>query len=46
MIYKTDRIFRSLKNMIELIEKFNEKEILFKSFTEPTFDSTGANGNL
>lgn len=46
MIYKTDRIFRSLKNMIELIEKFNEKGILFKSITEPAFDTTSANGKF
>ncbi|KFF22354.1 recombinase family protein [Chryseobacterium sp. JM1] len=44
--YKTDRIFRSLKNMIELIEKFNKKGILFKSITEPVFDTTTANGKF
>lgn len=26
IVYKTDRIFRSLKNMIELIEVFNQKK--------------------
>ncbi|SMO54239.1 Site-specific DNA recombinase [Chryseobacterium rhizoplanae] len=46
IVYKTDRIFRSLKNMIDLIEKFNEKEILFKSITEPAFDTTSANGKF
>lgn len=46
MVYKTDRIFRSLKNMIELVEKFNEKGILFKSITEPAFDTTSANGKF
>lgn len=46
MVYKTDRIFRSLKNMIDLIEKFNEKGILFKSITEPAFDTTSANGKF
>lgn len=46
MVYKTDRIFRSLKNMIELIEKFNEKGVLFKSITEPAFDTTSANGKF
>jgi len=46
MVYKTDRIFRSLKNMVELIEKFNEKGILFKSITEPSFDTTSANGKF
>ncbi|MGE8433481.1 recombinase family protein [Chryseobacterium joostei] len=46
MVYKTDRIFRSLKNMIELIERFNEKGVLFKSITEPAFDTTSANGKF
>ncbi|WP_265426811.1 recombinase family protein [Chryseobacterium sp. YIM B08800] len=46
MVYKTDRIFRSLKNMINLIETFNEKGILFKSITEPAFDTTSANGKF
>lgn len=46
MVYKTDRIFRSLKNMIVLIEKFNEKGVLFKSITEPAFDTTSANGKF
>lgn len=46
MVYKTDRIFRSLKNMIDLIDKFNEKGILFKSLTEPAFDTTSANGKF
>lgn len=46
MVYKTDRIFRSLKNMIDLVEKFNEKGVLFKSITEPAFDTTSANGKF
>ncbi|WP_312556504.1 recombinase family protein [Empedobacter brevis] len=46
VVWKTDRIFRSLKNMIDLIEKFNEKGILFRSITEPSFDMTSANGKL
>lgn len=45
-VYKTDRIFRSLKNMIDLIEIFNQKKVLFKSLTEPAFDTTTANGNF
>ena len=28
--YKNDRMFRSLKNMIQLIDEFNEKEVHFK----------------
>ena len=46
MVYKIDRIFRSLKNMIELIETFNQKKVFFKSLTEPTFDTTSANGRF
>lgn len=46
LVYKTDRIFRSLKNMIDLIEKFNQKGVLFKSITEPAFDTTSANGKF
>ena len=46
LVYKTDRIFRSLKNMIDLIEQFNQKGVLFKSVTEPAFDTTSANGKF
>lgn len=46
LVYKTDRIFRSLKNMIALIELFNKKEVKFKSITEPAFDTTTANGKF
>lgn len=46
LVYKTDRIFRSLKNMIDLIEQFNQKGVLFKSITEPAFDTTSANGKF
>lgn len=44
VVYKLDRIFRSLKNMISIIDRFNEKEIFFKSLSEPAFDTTSANG--
>lgn len=46
IVYKTDRIFRSLKNMVNLVEIFNKKGVLFKSITEPTFDTTSANGKF
>ena len=46
VVYKTDRIFRSLKNMIGLIEVFNQKKVSFKSLTEPVFDTTSANGKF
>jgi len=46
LIYKTDRIFRSLKNMVNLVEKFTELGVSFKSLTEPEFDTTSANGRF
>ncbi|MFK7114668.1 recombinase family protein [Flavobacterium oreochromis] len=46
IIYKSDRIFRSLKNMVELIDKFNELGVNFKSLSEPEFDTTSANGRF
>lgn len=46
LVYKTDRIFRSLKNMIDLVEKFNQLGVMFKSISEPAFDTTSANGKF
>lgn len=44
--YKNDRVFRSLKNMVELIDKCNEAGVCFKSLSEPEFDTTSANGKF
>jgi DNA invertase Pin-like site-specific DNA recombinase len=46
MVYKNDRIFRSLKNMVELIDTLASMEVNFKSLTEPQFDTTTANGKF
>ena len=46
VVYKIDRIFRSLKDMVELIEWLKEKNIDFISISEPAFDTTSANGNF
>ena len=46
IVYKTDRIFCSLKNMIDLFDLFNKKEVKFKSITESAFDNTTANGKF
>lgn len=46
VVYKIDRIFRSLKDMVELIEWLKEKEIGFVSVSEPAFDTTSANGSF
>lgn len=44
--YKNDRIFRSLKNMIDLVDKINDIGAHFKSLSEPEFDTTSANGKF
>lgn len=44
--YKNDRIFRSLKNMVNLIDQFIELGVHFKSISEPEFDTTSANGKF
>jgi DNA invertase Pin-like site-specific DNA recombinase len=46
VVYKIDRIFRSLKNLVELIEYFNRHHIQFKSLSEPEFDTTSSNGRF
>ncbi|WP_229797140.1 recombinase family protein [Arenibacter certesii] len=46
LTYKNDRVFRSLKNMVELINRFNETGVHFKSLSEPEFDTTSANGKF
>src|SRR5690554_5718444 len=46
LVYKNDRFFRSLKNMVDLIETLNQKKIHFKSITEPEFDTNSANGKF
>ena len=46
VVYKIDRIFRSLKNLVEMVEYFNRHQIQFKSLTEPEFDTTSSNGRF
>lgn len=46
IVYKNDRMFRSLKNMVELIDKFNEVGVHFKSLSEPEFNTSSANGKF
>jgi DNA invertase Pin-like site-specific DNA recombinase len=45
-VYRIDRIFRSLRNMVDLIDRFNLLGVKFKSISESQFDTTTANGNL
>ncbi len=46
LTYKNDGVFRSLKNMVEPIDRFNEAGVHLKSLGEPEFDTTPANGNF
>lgn len=46
IVYKIDRIFRSLKNLVNLIDQFNAMEVNFKSLSEPEFDTTSSNGKF
>lgn len=46
IVYKIDRIFRSLKNLVELIDYFNRHQVQFKSLSEPAFDTTSSNGKF
>ncbi|MGL5723720.1 recombinase family protein, partial [Cetobacterium sp.] len=44
-VYKADRIHRSLKNLLTMIDRLNDLDIAFKSITEQ-FDTTTAQGVL
>lgn len=46
IVYKIDRIFRSLKNLVELIDYFNRHQVQFKSLSEPAFDTNSSNGKF
>lgn len=46
VVYKIDRIFRSLKNLVDLIDKFNKLGVEFKSLNDPGFDTTTSNGKF
>jgi DNA invertase Pin-like site-specific DNA recombinase len=46
VVHKIDRIFRSLKNLVNLIDHFIRHQIQFKSLTEPEFDTTSSNGRF
>ncbi len=45
IVWKLDRLGRSLKELIELVAYFNEKGIGFKSITDPV-DTTSPHGQL
>ncbi|MDR3058773.1 MAG: recombinase family protein [Prevotella sp.] len=46
VVYKIDRIFRSLKNLVDLIDYFNQHQVQFKSLSESEFDTTSSNGKF
>lgn len=46
VVYKIDRIFRSLKNLVELVDYFNRSKVHFKSLSEPEFNTTTSNGKF
>ena len=46
VVYKIDRIGRSLKNLIDIIETLHKNKVQFVSVTEPHFDTTTPQGNL
>jgi DNA invertase Pin-like site-specific DNA recombinase len=45
MVWRLDRLGRSLKHLLQLIEEFNRKNVKFVSLTEG-FDTTTAQGEL
>jgi DNA invertase Pin-like site-specific DNA recombinase len=45
VVYKLDRLGRSLKHLIETIAEFDKQEVLFKSISDP-IDTTSAQGRL
>ncbi|MEQ8184041.1 recombinase family protein [Marinobacter salarius] len=45
VVWKLDRLARSLKDLVEIVQDLNEKEIGFKSLTE-SIDTTTSGGRL
>lgn len=45
MVWKLDRLGRSLKHLLQLVEEFNKKDVKFISLTEG-FDTTTSHGEL
>jgi len=46
MVYRMDRIVRSVKGMVELMDILEKKKCLIKSITEPFFDTTNPQGKM
>lgn len=45
LVYKLDRLTRSVKDLLEILELFENKNVLFRSATE-VYDTTSAMGRL
>ncbi len=46
VVWKSDRLGRSLRNLVEIIESLKKRRIGFKSLTEGLMDTTTADGAL
>lgn|SRR5574343_582474 len=46
IVYRMDRIVRSIKGMVELMDILEKKKCAIKSITEPFFDTTNAQGKM
>lgn len=46
IVWKTDRMMRSLPHMLDMIERFERDGIKFKSLTEPELDTSTAAGKM
>lgn len=46
VIWRLDRLARSTKMLLEIVEQLQEKGVSFKSMTEPWADTTSATGRL
>lgn len=45
MVWKLDRLARSLKDLVEIVQDLNEREVGFKPLTE-SIDTTSSGGRL
>ena len=46
IVYRMDRIVRSIKGMVELMDILEKKKCAIKSITEPFFDTTNSQGKM
>ncbi|WP_405209369.1 recombinase family protein [Aquimarina sp. LLG6339-5] len=46
IVWKMDRIARSVSHMLKLVDEFKSKEVAFKSIKEPFIDTASAHGKF